>query len=306
MDRIVVLLILSVFFFFGEIQAQDLEVITFNTALARALGHDYNPCVLSRLEALIQYGIKPSSNPQVLMFQEVFSLEARNRLVRWAEENNYNYTKIYSQRTGLVTLTNLPIRDERFNVFSCQDSFIRNFGTHNIEVRFKNHLVQVVNTHTYYSDGKAPGLCHVHNLSEIAERLNKIKGPRIFAGDINSGPNVAFFDEVYNQVKSNWEPFLAKMTPKYNRLSTDKITWDISNPLSRPFSDPTNLSSAQIESHLSSTLDHLFASPEIKLVSTDLVFNMPVPVNGCSNYEVEPGKTYLSDHYGVSTVVTME
>ncbi len=285
--------------------AEELEVITYNTAMARALWKDYNPCVLQRLEVLLRDGLKPSKKPQVLLFQEVFSLDARARLQEWAKENNYYISKKHSSRTGLVTLTNLPVKSENFSIFSCQSAWMINYGTHTTEVQLGNRSIQVVNTHTYYSEGSEPNKCHVHNLDEIVKRQNKMKLPRIIGGDINIGPNVNFYEETYSQVETIWNPFIAKMAP-YKLVSSSKHTWDTNNPLTRPYSDPKDLKSPRVESHLSSTLDHIFVSSEFKSVSSDLIFNTPFAVPNCQLYEVEAGKTYLSDHYGISAIVSLE
>ncbi len=293
------------FLFLGQyVHATDSEftVITFNTAQARALGHDFNPCVKQRLDAIEKFVLKKETKPTVYLFQELFYQNAYERLERWAKSNQFNITETSSQLNGLVVLTNLPLKQESFKGFSCNNNF-QKLGMLSVFTELNGTPFKITNSHTLYSKANSPDRCHKAHLKELATFANLSSLPSVVAGDFNIGPDMVFIGQKYDMAKM-WDPFIHLLGPRWTRFPSEKlgVTWDINNPLTMPYKKDDE---AREISHLNSTLDHIFVDQKLEIVSTEIVYSEPVEVRNCPLYETAPNQSFLSDHYGLKSVIRL-
>ncbi|OQW47247.1 MAG: hypothetical protein A4S09_15755 [Proteobacteria bacterium SG_bin7] len=287
-----------------RVQAAELEVVTYNTALARALGRDFNPCVRERTEAILDNVLKKSDVPTIFLFQEVFYQDAYKGLERWSYENGFNVTETDSSRNGLVIVTDLPIQTDFLRRYSC-GRFMQNPGVLTARIGNDKFSFDVMSTHTNDSDGNAPDKCQMIQLKELAGHFNNRKGTVIMGGDINAGPDLKILKQKYDPIQKIWEPF-RNLIVDGSRAPTETkgVTWDIENNF---LARGGHIPKEQVEGPQdNSTLDHLFFKGDVELIDYAIVYNRPVPVRNCSDFETESGKTHMSDHFGVRARINLK
>jgi hypothetical protein len=220
--------IFTISFIFSFANGAELEVVTYNTGLARAMGKDFVPCVKPRMDAFLNNVLKKADVPTVFLFQEVFYTEAYKNLQRWAYENGFHVTESNSQRNGLVIVSELPIQTEFLQRYSC-GRFMQNPGV--LTARIGNdqqHMIDILNSHTSDSSGDKPDVCQMTQLHELSGYFNKRSGTVLAGGDFNVGPDLKILNQKYDPIRAIWEPFKNLMAGAL-RAPTEKlgVTWDI-------------------------------------------------------------------------------
>lgn len=287
-----------------KIKAAELEVVTYNTALARAVGTDFNPCVRERTEAILESVLKKSNVPTVFLFQEVFYQDAYKGLERWAYKHGFNVTETNSSRNGLVIVSELPIQAESLQRYSC-GKFLRNAGVLTARIGNDKNFFDILNTHTNDSNGDAPDKCQLTQLNELGRHFNNRKGTSIMGGDINVGPDLKILNQKYDPIEKIWEPFRNLLIDAFRAPTENKgVTWDIDNNL---LARGGHIPKDQVKGPQdNSTLDHLFFKGDVELIDYAIVYNNPVPVRNCKEFESESGKTHMSDHFGVRARINLK
>ncbi len=285
-------------------KAAELEVVTYNTALARALGKDFNPCVRERTEAILKNVLKKSDVPTVFLFQEVFYQDAYKGLERWAYENGFEVTTTNSSRNGLVIVSELPIHTEFLQRYTC-GRFMQNPGILTARLGNDKLSFDIMNTHTSDSDGNAPDTCQMKQLADLSRHFNNRKGSIIMGGDINVGPDLKILNQKYDPIQKIWNPFRDALVDTFRTPAEKKgVTWDIENNF---LARGGHISKDQVKGPQdNSTLDHLFFKGDIELIDYAILYDKPVPVKNCSEFESESGKTHMSDHFGVRARINLK
>ncbi len=271
-----------------EFNTNEIEVISYNTALARAMGKDFNPCVRERLQAMGKNVFKKTDIPTVYLLQEVFYTDAYVALAQWANKNGFYISASNAQRNGLVILSELPIRAESLKRFTCS-KFMQNQGGLTATVEFKGKFIDLITSHTKDSEGDTPNVCQQAQLSELAGFFNRSGNTVIMGGDFNTGPDIKIINQTYDPIEKIWEPFKKILANAWRAPTETKgVTWDYRKNLL-----------ARVGPQDNSTLDHLFFKGSVQLVDYGIVYDQPVDIKNCKDYETTPGQTYMSDHYGV-------
>lgn len=271
-------------------QSSELEVISYNTALARALGNDFRPCVRQRLMAMGRNVFKTSDVPTIFLLQEVFYTDAYKSLERWAYENKFYISASNAQRNGLVILSQLPIQNETLHKYSCTRTMQKQ-GALVARVELNGKTIDLLTSHTKDSDAREPNTCQITQLNELGGFFNASSSAdvTIMSGDLNTGPDLKIVNQKYDAIAKLWTPFRNLIQNGW-RAPTEKkgITWDFRKNLLAKDGPQDN-----------STLDHIFFKGSAELTDYGILYDQPVDVNDCKDYEVSPGKTYMSDHYGI-------
>ena len=275
-------------------QANPFQVITYNTALARAYGYDFVPCVLGRLEAQKQNVWRKSEIPTVFIFQEVFYQKAYDALNIWAQNNNFYITVTDSLRNGLVVISEFPIKKEKLYAFSC-NAFAQNRGVLDVRIDVDGTEVRILNSHTQDSMGEKPNRCQTEQLQEVAENANIDPVATLLAGDFNVGPDIKIMKQQFDPIEKMWAPF-AELMSGWQRAESEKkgVTWNTDkNPI------------AMLGPQLSSTLDHIFVNRGLNIIDNELMYQTPLTIPNCQDYQVETGKSFMSDHFGLKAKVEL-
>jgi|GEM_PF-5102201 len=279
----------------GSPQMRQFQVITYNTALARAFGQDFVPCVLERLEAQKQHVLRKFKIPTVFTLQEVFYTNAYDDIKYWARKNGFHVSASTPLRNGLVTVSEYPIKKEVLHVFSC-NAFGQNRGVLEISIHVEGTEVRVLNSHTQDSEGELPNDCQIQQLKEVSAIAGSGLVPSALAGDFNVGPDIKIIEQKYDPIEKLWVPFLALLGSVWQRApsETKGLTWNTDkNPLARP------------GPQLNSTIDHVFVNQGLNISEFELMYESPATILNCSDYEVELGKTFMSDHFGLKAKVAV-
>lgn len=316
---------------------QSIQVVTYNTGLAKVGPLDLVPCIKHRedpqvIEVFTDGKIIDFSSPFIIGLQEVFTRNAFDLYSTKAKSKKLNYyPKTYNdiKNNGQMFITNMYVTEYDFLEFSKD---IKRRGIQALSITDStNKKLLVINTHTSYSN--SANFLHEHRL-QIEEIINYIASQKhrfdgiIALGDFNAGPNLDFIKSKYDVASTIWNNNLLKLMREQGlKISSQqtKNTWDLNNKLvSREatpivignlFLSPSNTPGWEEKG---SILDHIFSSQIFNNFHSEVILDRAVTFkkNVCqgryqsSNYSGKrkskkfvSGELHLSDHFGVKSVL---
>ena len=309
------------FFCNGLIYANTLnkiQVITYNAGLAQfpILPITIVPCNKSRLNGQLNEIEKKLKRPFILILQEVFR-NSYSVYKLWAKKHKYSFTKTKVNKSGLMIVTSEDIEHEFFIPFN-RDTYMLKRGMLGIKILFNRNELIVLNTHTSYSNSKKVNSIHVSQLKVIGAILNKFRNKTVVLGcDLNVGKDLRYINQTYDPIIKLWHPFISSLHSNFCEIDYENqnVSWDRSNnpliykakfQLFDKFDLPL-LHKFDKNEEEDSQLDHIFISSDIEVVyGAKLFLNKPVNISRCKNYTNENDEVYLSDHYALEAMISLQ
>ena len=262
-----------------------MKILTFNTGLLELsvgkISFDVVPFVEERAVLLPEY--ITNINADIVCLQEIFRLEDMDKLRSISEMYPYMYFSDHKnllKRNGLCILSKHSFKTLGTVRFKTKgvEKFVQK-GAVRIQITEGEYKgVEVVNTHFPYGGFgsssqtlRSTVRLRNKNIQQLHKKIYDEKITTIIAGDFNFGPTIT--PENYNKMK----------LLGYEKISLDKITWDVENPLNLMF--PTSVSKS---------IDHIFINKkqdlDFSILSNKRVFD--------SSFKIGGKDAFLSDHFG--------
>lgn len=293
-----------------------MAIVTYNMAQLERLWVDFVPCTQQRLGPQISAlltardALIHQERDFVLLLQEVFRPEAYEQLKAAADERGlriFPATAGGTQQNGLVTITNMPVEHSRFVAFS-KDDYAQKGMLYTLVSTASGAKLAVVNVHTVFSNTSAVSAVHLRQFQEVGafiRSLRSVARPIVVAGDFNAGPDMKYADERYPMAQTIWHRGLMPILAEHRMKWVDYVghTWDNANSLVLNPALVIKLMNlwelGSLDWELSdSKMDHVFIGNDLKVKSSQLVLNAPVPLD-CPGNVSPDGKGALSDHFGL-------
>lgn len=298
------------------------SVTTYNMGQLSSWGFDFVACTTERVEPQIAAIFDTKTSPIyradkfILFIQEAWTWKVFMGLQRQAKLHGlqmYPQEFEFLRNNGQVTITNMKPLEIKFHPYSIDKQ--SNKGMLYMKLDLGNgKTLGALNVHTGYSTAYRASDMHLVHLKEINHFLQRYRNNSdhfVIGGDFNAGPDMKYNYQQYDAAKEIWEEgFLPYMKEqKMKHIDAGKKTWDMSNRLvSNP---PFIIQFAYFFWNLTftwdqidSTIDHIFVSDEVEVLDKSVVFDEPVKLS-CFGREDEQGRLFLSDHYGVNTVLNL-
>jgi endonuclease/exonuclease/phosphatase family metal-dependent hydrolase len=309
-------LTLLLFLLSGQIFAQ-VGVLTYNLAQLKRYGLDFVPCTDERLTLQLKALFDSADSPLlktphfILTLQEVFTPEAFRALKARAKELGLEFHPNHERLVvdnGLVTISNLPVRERHFHPFSV-DTYAKKGILYTVH-QLGKELIAVANVHTGYSTTQMVNQNHMRQIAEVArfaEDSQKKVSHLVIAGDFNAGPDMSYTVESYPMAKTLWHEGLIPQLSKQGMRWVDYqgVTWDNDNYLINNPSWIIQVSNLFIHGMTSwglssSKMDHVFLSRNLKDESASIVLEQDAPMRCWGRDQMK-----LSDHYGLWVKVSV-
>lgn len=309
----------------NSVYAEKLKVVTYNTGLIRKVGINMAPCVIERvapqLKAIFQedkFSLFKTEESFVIALQEVwtkraFLLYRSEAKKRGLSSYPNNFTDI--KNNGQLLITNLEIIDSDFLPFKNDKYAEKGIRFISAKMPITGQVIKVANIHTNYSDSKTFTQEHKDHFSEVVDfSISEGSSKLILAGDFNAGPNFSFKKQKYNVAKKLWfgqDGIFSKLNQINMKLASDPslITWDdANNKMVTNAALPVKLLNGALYKTFeweenSSTLDHIFVSEELDVLSANINLNRKVEIKKTCWGRLDNGRGNLSDHYAVEVIL---
>lgn len=297
---------------------KKIQVITYNTGLAQfpILPITIVPYNKFRLVEQLNEIEKTLAKHFILILQEVFR-SSYFVYKSWAIKHKYSFTKTKVNKNGLMIITSEDIEQEFFIPFN-RDTYMLKRGILGIKISFDGNELLALNTHTSYSNSKKVNSVHVSQLKETEMILDKFKNKTVVLGcDLNIGNDLRYIDQTYDPIVILWHPFISSLHSNFSEIDYENqsVSWDRSNnPLIHKANfqlfdnfDLPLLHQFDKNEEEDSQLDHIFISSDIEVVyGAKVLLNKPINISKCKNYKNENDETYLSDHYALEAMISLQ
>ena len=319
------LLPLILLFISLTVSSKELSVITYNTGLTKKVA--IFPLVShvkerSAKQAHIFFNQTELINPRdpfVLMLQEVWSKRSFKLFKKEAHKKGYyiipeNYKMVKNR--GIVTLTNLEVKNYYFNAFTQDHPKINNRGVLVTEIDFNAEPLILFNTHTSYSGYEAPSEVNLSQFREIKNLIENYRDQRIIlSGDFNSGPDLNSANSMYDQSEVLWHStktgIFGLLAPSLNHFTNiNHRTWDQTNPLIRNSTFIIKMYNQMKNGTFgwevkTASIDHIFGNTG-KVISQKRILDQEIEIKKRSHKKSSEDHsiaTRLSDHYGIQVIL---
>jgi len=306
-----------------NVSSKELSVITYNTGLTKKVAiFPLVPYVKERSKQQAEVFFNQTSllnpaKPFVLMLQEVWSKKSFRLFKKEAHKKGYyiipeEYEMVKNR--GIVTLTNLKVKNYYFKAFAQDYPKQNNRGVLITEVVFDNEPLIFLNTHTCYSGHQSPSGINLYQYQEIKKLVEQYNNQDLLlAGDFNSGPDLDSVNSMYNQSEVLWHSsktgILGVLSPFLDHITDiQHETWDQDNPLIKNSTFIIKMYHQMKDGTFgwevkTSSIDHIFGNTG-KLISQKRVLDQDIQIKHKKNSSKDPSNTTkLSDHYGIQVIL---
>ena len=126
-----------------------------------------------------------------------------------------------------------------------------------------------------------------------------------------------YIDQTYDPIVTLWHPFISSLHSNFSEIDYENqsVSWDRSNnPLIHKAKfqlfdnfDLPLLHQFDKNEEEDSQLDHIFISSDIEVAyGAKVLLNKPINISKCKNYKNENDETYLSDHYALEAMISLQ